>query len=193
MPDTDALDVADMQATANGDRAAFDRILLRHQNFLVNFFRRLGACQGMAEDLAQETFVRLYKWRARYQPTARFVTFLFTLARHAWADSLRMRGRRIVMATEWDPDVHDPGRDDSARQDLHLDMQDALLQLEEGQRMVVLLNTFEGLNYAEIGAVLGIPEGTVKSRMFHAMRKLRAYLADKGYDDEHANNLSTTP
>lgn len=193
MPDTDALDVADMQATANGDRAAFDRILLRHQDFLVNFFRRLGACQGMAEDLTQETFVRLYKWRTRYRPAARFVTFLFTLARHAWADAQRKRGRRIAMATAWDPEFHDRGKEETPHHDLRLDMQDALLQLEEGQRMVVLLNTFEGLSYAEVGTALGIPEGTVKSRMFHAMRKLRAYLSEKGYDDEHPNAPASAP
>lgn len=193
MPDTDALDVADMQATAQGDRDAFDRILLRHQDILVNYFRRLGACHGMAEDLAQETFVRLYKWRTRYQPSARFATFLFTLARHAWADTLRMRQRRIVMGTELEPDLHGAGADDTPVQDLRLDMQDALMQLEEGHRMVVLLNTFEGLNYAEVGVVLGIPEGTVKSRMFHAMRKLRAYLSEKGYEDEHANPTPTSP
>ncbi len=176
LPESNDLDIRAMQLAAAGDVEAFGGIVGRHQNILLNFFRRLGADTDKAEDLVQETFVRLYQWRKRYRPTAKFNTFLFTLARHAWVDFLRKEARTVkVVNNEVPEDVK--GRDDiSGEVGRHLDVLAALNKLSDKMRAVVVLNVYHGLNYREIGEVLDIPEGTVKSRMFQALRLLRGFL-----------------
>jgi len=84
-------DVAFMLEVAGGSETAFTTLVRRHQNSLLNFFVRMGASSD-CEDLVQETFVRLFHYRLRYRPAARFTTFLYHLARNVWAD----RGRKIV-------------------------------------------------------------------------------------------------
>ncbi len=87
-PDPDA---ARMLEVAIGSEAAFTELVHRHQNSLLNFFVRMGASSD-GEDLVQETFVRLFRYRQKYQPTARFRTFLYHVARRVWAD----RARKIL-------------------------------------------------------------------------------------------------
>lgn len=174
--DHNLLDIQAMQAVAKGDSDAFGDIIDRNQQSLLNFFYRMGAQPSVAEDLAQETFLRLYRWRARYEPRARFATFLFTLARHAWTDHLRRVMRRPKEGGgEMSETVPDPDAGIEAT-DLHLDLQTALGRLSEKLRDVVVLNVYQGLAYKEIAGILEIPEGTVKSRMFLALRELRGYL-----------------
>ncbi len=172
-----ALDVEAMASTAQGDLEAFCGIVRRNQNALLNFFRRLGAHHHRAEDLVQETFLRLYQWRLRYRPSARFATFLFTLARHVWVDDLRKQKRTVRTVTEEGrlPAIATKGQGSAVER--RLDIQAALQRLSEKLRSVVVLNVYHGLNYREIGEVLEIPEGTVKSRMFQALRQLRPHLA----------------
>ena len=161
-----------MQRAAAGEQRAFAARVTRHQDPLVNFFRRLGAYTD-AEDLAQETFVRLFNCRERYRPTAKFTTFLYTIARHAWLDLLRKAKRREAFEENLKQDCpasHDGGM---GRTRLRMDAQAALERLPEKLRSVVVLNLYQGLRYDEIAAVLDIPTGTVKSRMFNALIQLK--------------------
>jgi RNA polymerase sigma-70 factor, ECF subfamily len=176
-PDSTPLDAEAMRRTAQGDLEAFGEIIHRHQTMLVNFFCRLGASMADAEDLAQETFLRLYQWRSRYRPIARFTTFLLTLARHAWVDGLRKQMRSPRTVGDGELPAQMPHREVGvAATERHLDIRQALAALTEKLREVVVLSVYHGLNYQEIGETLGIPEGTVKSRMFHALRRLREIL-----------------
>ena len=162
-----------MLETAAGSDVAFAQLVRLHQNRLLNFFTRMGVYND-GEDLVQETFVRLYKARARYRPTAKFTTFLYVLARHVWAD----RGRKIKMRDRVEeclktdaeigggmvvPPVTGAG----------LDVQEALDKLSPKLREVIVLNVYQGLQYQEIADVLEIPLGTVKSRMNLALKELR--------------------
>lgn len=168
-------DIALMESARNGDTAAFAVLIRRHQNSLVNFFRRLGAYTE-AEDVAQETFLRLWRYRTRYRATARFTTFLFTLARHAWADHLRQahKRERIAERTEAETMPHDAAAQETARQ--RLDAQAALNALPEKLRLVVVMSLYQGLRYEDIAAALDVPVGTVKSRMFLAMARLKDFF-----------------
>lgn len=171
-PDAEPEDAVLMQRVAHDDPAAMGLLVERHQRTVLNFFVRSGA-QSHAEDLAQETFIRLYRYRHRYRPVARLTTFLHTLARHVWIDFLRRRGRSGRLIEEWShlqpvADEHSSGR--AARR---LDAERAVRELPEEMRDVVILVFFQGLNYQETADVLGIPLGTVKSRMFHALHRLR--------------------
>ena len=168
-----------MARAGAGDTAAFAALIRRHQNGLVNFFRRLGA-HSEAEDVAQETFLRVWRYRARYRPTAKFTTFLFTLARHAWADHLRraQKQERVVECFGAEVAPHDGGAQHAAPH--RLDAQVALAALPEKLRLVVVMSLYQGLKYEEIGVALAVPVGTVKSRMFLAMARLKE-LFDADY------------
>ena len=172
-PDPDA---ALMERARDGDLDAFEALVQKHQRPLLNFFARLGA-PADAEDLAQETFVRLYRYRARYRPSARFTTYLYLLARQVRIDALRKAARRDALhekARQEVPKQEDPS---PAAQGARIDAAAALDLLSEPMREVVVLSILQGLPHAEISDILGIPVGTVKSRLFIALHRLRDLLA----------------
>ncbi|OQW97833.1 MAG: hypothetical protein BWK77_00760 [Verrucomicrobia bacterium A1] len=171
-------DIELMGQTRAGNEESFAILIRRHQAPLLNFFRRLGA-HSDAEDLVQEVFVRLYRYRDRYAPSAKFTTFLYTLARHAWADRCRKSERRERI--EERVRTEGPGADDGAwgRTAASLDAQQALGRLPEKLRVVLVMSLYQGLRYDEIADVLGIPQGTVKSRVFLALQRLREVYRDQ--------------
>jgi len=174
MDETQSSDIELMQRARHGDREAFATIVRRHQNPLVNFFRRMGVPITEAEDLAQTTFLRVYAYRKRWRPTGKFTSFLYVLARHVWTDMVR-KSARTPRANE--PAVAEataPGANDAA--DARMDVQSALVELSDKLRSVVVLNLYQGLKYQEIADVLDIPLGTVKSRMHLALKQLKEIL-----------------
>lgn len=162
-----------MMAAGAGSEAAFVELVHRHQNPLLNFFVRMGVYTD-AEDLVQETFVRLYRNRERYRPTARFTTYLYMLARHVWADRGRKlaRGERLHDSLRLDADIAVSERR-PPRSPGSLDVEEALARLSPKLREVVVLNVYQGLRYQDIAEVLRIPLGTVKSRLNLALESLR--------------------
>ena len=166
------------------DRDAFSVLVERYQTILLNFFIRSGVGYD-GEDLVQLTFLRLYRYREKYRPSAKFTTFLFMMANQVWIDELRKRRRQQKLTDELtlqpeqlsDADPVEPHREVEAR----VDLTRALATLPVGLRQVVELGVYQDLPYAEIAEILGIPVGTVKSRMFNALAKLKACLTgDKG-------------
>ncbi|MCK5878975.1 MAG: RNA polymerase sigma factor [Holophagae bacterium] len=169
-PETD--DFALMALVRKDDENAFRQIVDRHQRPLLNFFARMGASTA-GDDLAQETFIRLWKYRIQYKPTAKFTTFLYTLARHVRLDYVR---RQICFRTFTDRYREEmPSSSDGGMGRLHrqLDIQLALDQLSPKLREVLVLAVHQGLNYGEISHILSIPLGTVKSRVFNALSVLK--------------------
>jgi RNA polymerase sigma-70 factor (ECF subfamily) len=165
-------DAALMLEVAAGSEQAFVELVQRHQSPLLNFFARMGVSSD-GEDLVQETFVRLFRSRRQYRPTAKFTTFLYVLARHVWAD----RGRRVVrierLASHLETEMEiasqavRPGASES------IDVGAALARLSPKLREVIVLNIYQGMRYQEVADVLRIPLGTVKSRLNLALRALR--------------------
>ena len=144
---------------------------------LLNFFWRQGVSYFEGEDLVQETYLRLWNYRDRYEPTAKLSTFLFTLARQVRIDALRRQSRRENREESWgkeQPDTQLP--ETMVREDVRW----AVSRLSEPLREVVELGVFQDLPYAEISEILGIPVGTVKSRMSNALKKLKEILDERG-------------
>jgi len=170
-----------------GDPAAFDELVTLYAGRLVRFFFRLGASQAVAEELAQDVFVKLYRGAASYEPRGRFDPFLFRVARNAWLDHLRSReseararsfdaGEAAEGAPDIGPDPSERARDREEAEGVRK----AVSALPEGERLVVELGVFQGLRYVEIASILKIPVGTVKSRVFSAVRRLRGQLGGLG-------------
>ncbi len=163
-----------MRRTAEGDLEAFGGIVERHQGALVNYFGRCGVYTGEREDLAQETFLRIYRYRDRYRPTAQFTTFLYLIARQVRIDLIRRTVRRNELhenVRQLSPRTAVPGAIERGER---LDIEQALARLDDPFREVVVLMLLQGLKQREAAAVLGIPLGTVKSRLNSALRQLRA-------------------
>jgi RNA polymerase sigma-70 factor, ECF subfamily len=175
------------------DTAAFSELVERFQHRLVAVMHHLIGSADEAEDLAQEVFLRVYRTRKKYTPKAKFSTWLFTIANNLALNALRDRQRRPVLPL----DVRDsgplgprpteklaPNRDDPPahglqQQELVEIIRRALDGLNERQRMAIVLNKFEDMNYADIADVMGLSTKAVKSLLSRARSKLREAL--QGY------------
>jgi RNA polymerase sigma-70 factor (ECF subfamily) len=171
LPDTEL-----MALVGVGEKGAFVLLIKRYQGPLANFFRRMGVYTGEEDDLVQDTFLRLFKYRKKYKPTARFNTFLYMLARQVRIDALRKGKRRNEFLARFaEEKAHETGSHEQ-HMGLGMDVRGAVDSLPEQLKAVVVLNVFQGLRYREIAEVLKVPLGTVKSRMFVALKRLKEYL-----------------
>ena len=168
-----------LRARDHDDRAAFAMLVNRHSQKLLNYFRRAGV-QYDAEDLVQQTFIKLHAYRRRYTPAAKFTTFLFLIARQTWIDELRRRKRRERLEQEITLHIQTT-HGDTEDAPLHddLDLAAALDTLSPSHRETIELAIYQGLPYPDVAAILRVPVGTVKTRMFHAIRALRKHLGLK--------------
>lgn len=163
--------------------ASGDELLRRASEFsgnLLNFFWRQGVSLSEGEDLVQETLLRLWNYRDRYSgKDAKLSTFLFILARQVRIDALRRRARRENRDRAWGEErgSSQPPAEACAADDALW----ALSRLPEPHREVVELGLMQDLPYAEVSAILGIPVGTVKSRMSNAMKKLKEIVDERGH------------
>ena len=179
-------DVELMLAFAEGDEEAFDELVGRHQVALVNFFHKMLWNHHAAEDLAQEVLVKLYTCRERYEPRAKFTTFLYRIARNCAVDFLRKtRRERGVLSLDAHSDdaiAHEQAgpAETADRNEQTAAVRAAIEALPEDHRLVLVLSEVQGLKYAQISEVLGVPVGTVKSRMHNAIKKLRDRLVRQG-------------
>jgi RNA polymerase sigma factor (sigma-70 family) len=164
-----------MCAVAGGSMDSFTVLVRKYHVALLNFFRRMNVYSGDRDDLVQETFIRLYNYRQKYKPAARFKTFLYLLARQVQIDYYRQQQRRFALAETLrnGPEEVSIG---CARHNFVEDAKErvekALNTLSEEMRCVVVMSIYQELKYAEIAEILDIPVGTVKTRMFHALQKL---------------------
>ena len=150
----------------------------KYEKNLLNFFWRQGVSYVEGEDLVQETYLRLWKYRGEYRPSAKLSTFLFLIARQVRIDALRRQDRRQSREERWGREQ--PTTETPAALGVREDVRWAVSQLSDPLREVVELGVFQDLPYAEVGEILGIPVGTVKSRMSNALKKLKELFDEQG-------------
>lgn len=184
-------DVQLMLRVKEGDEDAFTQLVTSYQDRLIGVFFHLLGDQESAEDLAQEVFLRVYRARRGYQPTAKFSTWLFRIANNLASNTRRNRGRRKEVPLQvrdsgpWGVRPEEkllleksgllPTRQVDKREMREL-VRSALDTLNERQRMAVLLHKFEGMSYQDIAESMDLSPAAVKSLLSRARESLRVKL-----------------
>jgi len=177
-------------AVQRGDAAAYRGLVERYQNKLYHVIYGMVRNQEDARDLTQDAFIKAFKSISSFRAEAKFYTWIYRIGMNLAIDHLRKRKRRDH--TEFDEqiaardsqgqvaEIHqtDSPRKSIERKQIYSAIMSALETLPEQQKQVVLLRELEGLSYKEIADIVGIPEGTVMSRLYYARKKLQGVLAD---------------
>jgi RNA polymerase sigma-70 factor (ECF subfamily) len=181
-------DVQLMLDVKAGDDASFNFLLRKYRTPLVNFLYRMVRDTATAEDLAQEVFLRVYRARKRYSPSAKFTTWLFRIATNLALNSVRdNRYRQMEVAIDAPAEESGAPMELPAQErriDEHMVERDrvafirrAIAELPEKQRVAVLLHKYEEMDYGEIAKILDCSESALKSLLFRAYETLRVQLA----------------
>jgi RNA polymerase sigma-70 factor (ECF subfamily) len=176
-----------MLRVREGDSASFTLLLERHRGPVIHFVYRMVQNQAIAEELAQEVFLRVYRSRGSYAPTAKFTTWLFRIATHLALNWLR-DGRTEKGQESLDDDVKEgisrqvadrqPSVEQSLVREVGLrEVRAAIDMLPGKQRAAVLMHKYEEMEYSQIAGVLACSESAVKSLLFRAYETLRARLS----------------
>jgi RNA polymerase sigma-70 factor, ECF subfamily len=171
-----------------GDEASFGELLQRYRTPVVNFLHRMVRDRATAEDLGQEVFLRIYRARKKYVPSAKFTTWLFRIATNLALNSLRdSRYQHLEVSLDAPPeenaapmDLPSRGRAADERlmdRDRSAFIRQAIERLPEKQRAAVLMHKFQEMDYSEIAEALGCSESALKSLLFRAYETLRVELA----------------
>ena len=174
---SDAESVALMLRVKEGDMKAFERLVEIHQRAVIGTVHRMLGNLDDAHDISQQVFVRVWKSAHRYEPTAKFTTWLFTITRNLVFNETRRRSRRV------EENVVPP---DQATQNSELEeaLDKAIAALPEKQRLAVVLRRYEERPYEDLCEILGMSLPAVKSLLFRARAELRKSLA--AYLDDEA-------
>lgn len=171
-----------------GSRDAFAQLLARNQQRVLNLAYRYLRERSLAEDIVQETFLKLYKARDRYRPDARFQSYLLRIATNCCLSRLRKKTTLSLSGgldpdsgraepEPADPDSVQPG-ETALKSELATRVREAVDQLPERQRMAILLNKFEGLDYKDVAEHLGLSIPATKSLLHRARMALKDILSE---------------
>ncbi len=185
-----------IQRCRERDPAALEELLARYRNRLMAFIYSVVRDYHLAEDIFQETFLRVYREARGFRSGASFKTWLYTIAVNLCRDALRKAKRRpeVSLETELAPGEAgrprrmadliagpDPGpREQAGGREMEAILERELSGLSAEHREVIILSRLNGLKYREIAEVLGIPSGTVRSRLHYALEQLRRNFRNRG-------------
>jgi len=176
-----------MLRVREGDEISFGLLLERHRAPVVNFLHRMVQNRAISEELAQEVFLRVYRSRETYEPTAKFTTWLFRIATHLALNWIR-DGKKEKSNESLSEEVMEgverqvADRQPSVEQAMIFEVKvreirKAIEALPEKQRAAVLMHKYQGLDYSQISGALSCTESAVKSLLFRAYETLRSRLA----------------
>jgi RNA polymerase sigma-70 factor (ECF subfamily) len=175
-----------MLRVRDGDAASFEVLLRRYRLPMVGYFRRMVRDQTLAEDLAQEVFLRVYKSRERYQPEAKFTTWLYRIATNLALNAIRDRRDEVSASGDEDSEgfsvlsrLTDPcptAEQQLVQRDRERLIRQSVESLPENQRAAVILHKYQEVDYRQIAGILSVSESAVKSLLFRAYETLRIRL-----------------
>ena len=185
-------DVQLMLCFQKGDMEAFQRLFHKYSPSVVNFAFRFLGTQARAEEIAQEVFLQVYRWQKRYEPKAKFSTWLFKIAHNHCLNEVRKGEYRVSLESFDPPDdpegderernlpdtTSSKGEDVLAAKEAADRIQRVLHRIPDSQRTALLLSRMEGMSYQEVAEVLGSTEKAVKSLVFRATQSLKEGLRD---------------
>ncbi|HRJ08554.1 MAG TPA: sigma-70 family RNA polymerase sigma factor [Prosthecobacter sp.] len=180
-PDDEDRDL--MLALAGGNDPALNVLMRRWSPRLVSFLERLTGSHATACDLAQETFVRVYKHRFRYRPALKFSTWLYTIAGNLARNQARWQKRHPLTLMEpgelhrIEPEAETPTpAEDMEKQERARAVRQAVMKLAPEQRETLVLSTYESMSHAEIAGIMGTTTKVVEMRLYRARKELREML-----------------
>ena len=174
----------------NGDTAAFDELVVKFTPKLYGLVYHMTSNHEDTNDVLQDVFAKAYRALKRFQGKSTFYTWIYSIATNMTLNFLKKRNRRRAMslddvdsAIENDPDyIEVTSKSDPVREanigELQERLNMAMQQLSEDHRAVVTMYDIQGMPHAEIAKIVGVSEGTVRSRLFYAHRQLQTYLED---------------
>jgi RNA polymerase sigma-70 factor (ECF subfamily) len=177
-----------MLRVRHGDAQSFDELLRRHRVPLVSYFSRMLQDRALAEDLAQEAFLRVYEARHRYEPEAKFTTWLYRIATNLALNAIRDRkGSTAPASSEGEgregdfevariPDSRPTMEQRLIASDRERVIREAVDALPANQRAAVVLHKYQEVDYRQIARILRVSESAVKSLLFRAYENLRERL-----------------
>jgi RNA polymerase sigma-70 factor, ECF subfamily len=176
-----------MLQVRDGDQRSYELLLEKHRGPMIHFLHRMVQNDAVAEELTQEVFLRVYKSRGNYEPTAKFTTWLFRIATHLALNWIR-DWRNEKSQTSLDRNLSDgatrqvPDRRRTVEQELLYEaklgeVRQAIYSLPAKQRAAVMMHKYEELEYSQIAGAIGCSESAVKSLLFRAYEALRLRLA----------------
>ncbi len=181
-----------IRAVLDGNTNAFDDLVLEYQDRVYHIALKMTGSEEDAFDLSQETFLKAFRTLKSFRGEASFGTWLYRLASNLCIDFLRKKKRRgsasLVSLDEEEapgrprelPDLRYEPQNELERKETREKVRAGLRRLPEEQRLILVLRDVEGLSYQEIGDVLKLEQGTVKSRIYRARARLAALLTEEG-------------
>jgi len=163
-----------MLRVKGGDREAFAELYALFQKPVFNYLYRLTFNRAMTEDLLQEAFLRVWKAAPTWEPAAKVSTWIFRISHNLFLNEAARRREKSIETPE--AELRADPASDLNRREVRSAVQKAIESLPDGERECLMLSEYNGFKYAEIAEILGIPVGTVKSRMYSAVQHLREAL-----------------
>lgn len=184
----DLSDEALMLRVRDGDHRAFSDLLNRYEKQLLNFFYRHSSDYEASKDMVMDTFMRIYQAAERYEPRAKFSTYLYQVARNLSINEFKKREiRKADSIDEMDENSGFEIADKKLnpievmeKREVQLMVQKALDSLPEEQRTIIILTEYQELPYERVAEIMGCTIGTVKSRLFRARQKIKEWMEDYG-------------
>jgi RNA polymerase sigma-70 factor, ECF subfamily len=181
-------DEALMLRVRDGDQASFGLLLQRYEKQLINFFYRQFSDYELAKDLLMDVFLRIYQAADRYEPRAKFSTYIYQVARNLSINEYKKREiRKADSLEDLDENTGLEIADGNLsavelmeRHETQRMVQDALTSLSEEHRTILILTEFQELPYDKVAQIMGCSVGTVKSRMFRARQKIKEWMESHG-------------
>ena len=174
-----------MAQALGGSQSAFEQIVRRYQRPIISLIARMTKDRALAEDLAQETFVKAFRSLAAFDTTRRLSSWLFRIAHNTALDALRRSRSPVIstvaMSTFDDRPATSPEPDPVVREALGQALEAALAQLRPDHSAAIMLRYEEGLSFDEIGIVLGVPEVTARSHVHRARKELARLMTASGW------------